>query len=424
MRKQRVPLAAQGAQGAADIVVSVAAALDRRTPEIGRDISDAIAASIPETRGDELIINALVASVESNVVTMWHVMQGAASLEEVEAPPAAIGYARRLAQRGVSQVALIRTYRVGHARFLRWCFRELSALPPGDDVSEAMQTIVDVTFQYIDRVSEQVATAYETERDRWSRNRAAAQRAQVRAVINGEPFDLHAAERLLDYRFAQRHLGVVVWCPRSGGVQSLVDLEHAVERIGTRLSPHATAPLFVPYDDATAWAWLALPAAADPGAVAGAIADLEAPIRLALGDGGAGVEGFRQTHREALRAHSVALNGGDQASRITRFSDIAPIATLANDIDFTRSWVQSTLGELARPDPAHARLRETALAFLSSGASFTAAAEALDIHKNTVHYRIEKAEEILGRPLRESPIELQLALLACHWMREAVLSGE
>lgn len=424
MRKQGVQLVAQSAQAPAEIVVAVAAALDRRTPEIGRDISDAIAASIPEIRGDELIINALIASVESNVVTMWHVLQQAASIEGIEAPPAAIGYARRLAQRGVSQVALIRTYRVGHARFLRWCFRELDALPPGDDVSAATQTIVDMTFQYIDRVSEQVATAYETERDRWSRNRAAAQRAQVRAVINGEPFDLQAAERLLDYRFAQRHLGLVVWCPRSGGVQNLLDLEQAVERIGTRLGPHAPAPLFVPYDDATAWAWLALPPAADQGALTGAIADLQAPMRLALGHGGAGIEGFRQTHREALRAHSVALNGGDDASRITRFSDIAPIATLATDIEFTRSWVHSTLGELARTDPAYERLRETALAFLSSGASFTATADALDIHKNTVHYRIEKAEEVLGRPLRESPIELQLALLACHWMREAVLSGD
>lgn len=422
MREAEVPVVASGARGATDIVVAVAAALDGRTPEIGRDISDAIAASIPEVRGDELIANALAASVESNVLTMWHVMQQAASIEETEAPPAAVGYARRLAQRGVSQAALIRTYRVGHERFLRWCFRELDALPPSDTVSAALQQIVDLTFQYIDRVSEQVATAYEIERDRWSRNRAAAQRAQVRAVVSGEPFDRTAAERLLDYRFAQHHIGVVVWCSPSGGVQSLLDLEHAVERIGARLRSRA-APLFVPLDDATAWSWLAFPAEVDRHALAGAVAELREPMRLALGDEATGLEGFRQTHREALRAHTVALHGGESAARITRFSDIAPIAGLATDIEFTRSWVQTTLGALATADAAHERLRETALAFLRSGASFTAAAETLDIHKNTVHYRIEKVEELLGRPLRGSPIELQLALLACKWMRNAVLSA-
>ena len=390
MRNERVPVVERGAQRATDIVVEVAAALDGRTQEIGRDISESLTANIPEIRGDDRLHDALIASVQANVLTFLHVLQQAASMQEAEAPPAAVGYARRLAQRGISQVALIRTYRLGHACFLRWCFRALDSYHRDNDLAVATQSIVDLSFQYIDLVAEQVATAYETERDRWSRNRAATQRAQVRAVVNGEPFDLNATERLLDYRFAQHHIGAVVWCPRSGDVQSLLHLEHAIERIGTRLSSHAPAPLFIPLDDATAWAWLALPAVAEHRALSDAIDDLTEPIRLALGDDGVGVEGFRQTHREALRAQSVALNAGDGAPRITRFSDIAPIATLSTDIEFTRSWVHATLGELASADPAQERLRETALAFLRSGASFTATAEALDIHKNTVHYRIQK----------------------------------
>ena len=39
-------------------------------------------------------------------------------LENIAAPPAAIEYARRLAQRGVPAGVLIRAYRVGHERFL------------------------------------------------------------------------------------------------------------------------------------------------------------------------------------------------------------------------------------------------------------------------------------------------------------------
>jgi hypothetical protein len=56
--------------------------------------------------------------------------------------------------------------------------------------------------------------------------------------------------------------------------------------------------------------------------------------------------------------------------------------------------VHSTLGALAIDDEPQARLRETARVFLSTGGSFTATAEQLMLHKNTVHYRIRKAEEI------------------------------
>lgn len=411
------------AAGVARTVASVATALNSRVQELSRDVREAIVGGIPEIRGDERLLEALAASVEANVVTFLHVLQGAASLDEAEAPAAALGYARRLAQRGISQDALIRTYRVGHARFLRWCFRELDTHRGNTHVCSATQTIVDQSFQYIDSVALQVALAYEAERDRWSRNRAAAQRGRVRALLNGDRVDLAATERLLDYRFAQRHVAMVVWCPRSNGAQCLLELEQAIDRIGARLPSNAATPLFVPFDDMCAWAWFPLPDGMGQKSIIDSIADLETPIRVALGDEGVGVDGFRQTHREALRAQSIALTAGDHAPRVTRFSEIAPIATLSSDIEFTRAWVGTTLGELASADAATERLRETALVFLRNGASYTAAADLLNIHKNTVHYRIQKVEEILERPLRDSPIDLQLALLACHWMREAVLSG-
>lgn len=146
--------------------------------------------------------------------------------------------------------------------------------------------------------------------------------------------------------------------------------------------------------------------------------------RVAMGTAAPGIEGFRQTFREATRAYSVARHAGEQSPRVVRFEEIAPIADISTDLDFARIWVRTTLGELATADIAHEWLRETALEFLASGASYTAAAEALQVHKNTVHYRIQQAEDMLGRPLRDSRIEFELALLAGKWMRGAVLSGD
>jgi hypothetical protein len=64
---------------------------------------------------------------------------------------------------------------------------------------------------------------------------------------------------------------------------------------------------------------------------------------------------------------------------------------------------ERTLGGLATDDDHHARMRDTLLVFLQSGGSYRATAEQLMLHKNTVQYRIRKAEASLGRPRRREP---------------------
>lgn len=100
---------------------------------------------------------------------------------------------------------------------------------------------------------------------------------------------------------------------------------------------------------------------------------------------------------------------------------MAPIAMLCADLESARVWVHETLGDLAVDADRYAALRETARVFLQAGGSYTATAEQLFVHRNTAQYRIRKAEEVRGRPLRDSRLDVELALLACHWMKGAVL---
>ncbi|MFF5035359.1 helix-turn-helix domain-containing protein [Nocardia salmonicida] len=65
------------------------------------------------------------------------------------------------------------------------------------------------------------------------------------------------------------------------------------------------------------------------------------------------------------------------------------------------------------PDETAARLRETLRAFLDARGSYTDAAARLHVHKNTVHYRVRKAEELLGHPLGERRLDIEVALLTC-----------
>ena len=94
---------------------------------------------------------------------------------------------------------------------------------------------------------------------------------------------------------------------------------------------------------------------------------------------------------------------------------------MSGSIELVRTWVVETLGSLAEDDDQNARLRETLRVFLQENGSFKATAERLTLHKNTVQYRVRKAEEGLGRSVGESRLDIELALLASHWLGATVL---
>jgi PucR C-terminal helix-turn-helix domain len=48
--------------------------------------------------------------------------------------------------------------------------------------------------------------------------------------------------------------------------------------------------------------------------------------------------------------------------------------------------------------------------------SFKATVERLILHKNSVQYRVRKAEEALGHPVGDNRLSVELALLASQWL--------
>jgi DNA-binding PucR family transcriptional regulator len=143
---------------------------------------------------------------------------------------------------------------------------------------------------------------------------------------------------------------------------------------------------------------------------------------VALGEPAPGVNGFRLTHRQARQAQAVSLATEPALrARVTESRQVGVVALMCGDLEMLRAWVHEVLGNLALDDSSQARLRETARLFLSTGGSFTAAAQMLLLHKNTVQYRIRKAEEVRGRPLTEGRLEVEVALLAAHVLGAKVL---
>src|SRR5271166_4791212 len=407
----------------AALMADVAAAVSRRAAAVSEDVYEVILREIPELRADKPVLALLASSVHSNVGTCLQIMRHQIDLSAVQAPAAALEYARRRAQRGTPLTALLRAYRLGHTCFSDWLLKELAQR--ADDAQMITATTLSmskVVAGYVDQTSEEIVAAYTRERENWLRNRSAARAARIRDLLSGERINVSATEATLGYRLRQYHVGVVCWAGDAvATVDNITRLEHAISHVAGKAA--CSDPVFVPRDVSSAWAWLPLGIRDTFDAAAASVVGVDGDIRFAFGDAAKGTTGFRLTHRQAIAAQAVALAAGSPPPRVVTFSEVAPVAMMLGSADLLRAWVLATLGGLATDDEHHARLRDTLLIFLQSGGSYKATAEQMVLHKNTVQYRIRKAEESLGRPAAENRHDVELALQASRWLGSAVLQS-
>jgi hypothetical protein len=407
-------------QGVAELVPGVAAAVPPQA--VSADVFQAIVREIPQLEEDKPLLALLASSVDGNVDTCLQIMQHRIDLSAVRAPAAAVEYARRLAQRGTPLTTLLRTYRLGHARFSDWLLKELSR--HADDaqvISATTLSMSRIVAAYIDQTSEEMVAAYTQEREHWVRNQNAARAARIRRLLSGDRSDVRAAETILGYRLRQYHVGVVCWVADAPGTaDELTRLERAVGQVAVEAAC-AGDPVFLPRDESSAWAWLPQGIRDRFDSAEAVTASVSAGVHFAFGDPAKGPGGFCLTYLQAIAAESVALAAGSRSPRALTFTEVAPVAMMLGSGDLLRGWVRSTLAGLATDDEHHARLRETLFVFLQTGGSYKATAERLVLHKNTVQYRIRKAEESLGRAVSENRYDVELALQASFWLGPAVL---
>ncbi|WP_418060286.1 PucR family transcriptional regulator [Pimelobacter simplex] len=401
----------------------VAALLAERRVELTAFLVREFGERIPELPRDPVLVDLLNGSAGSNLETLSHLLRGHVPVTDIQAPSAAVEYARRLAQRGTLPSALLRAYRLGQQLILRWAYEEIERRVPDPVLAlETSRLLTETSFVYVDAVSEEVIGAYQSERERWLTNRSAVQRETVDALLRDDRLDLAATEAALGYRLRQHHLGLVLWTEAGAG--DLAVVERTVGRIAERLGA-AGHPLFVPRDRETAWAWVPIgrTAEADLSVVGTVVAECGAPVSVAVGEPGAGEPGFRITHVGAAAAHEVAQLGQLPAGRVIGYDDptVRAAALFARDLPSTRRMVRGTLGDLADDSEGAARLRETLLAFVEERESYVATAARVHLHKNTVKYRVDRAVEARGKPLGEDRLDLELALIACRWLGPEVL---
>ena len=304
---------------------------------------------------------------------------GSDRLAPSTSPAEAMDEARVAVRAGVGLQPLLHTYRIGHAVVLE----RLMDLVEEMDVSprerrNALQIGSRYLFTYVDRVVSLVTEEYAAERDRLMRSSIQRRVQLVRDALSG--VTVSAAE--LGYDPEQEHLGLLADGPEAEPVvRELAEVLHR-------------QPLTVAMSRDTIWAWLGSPRPME-AAEWSRVTTFSPPARtsLCLGEPALGLQGFRDTHAQALAAYRVAA----QFPRpITRYDDVALEAALLVDTRTARAFVKRELGPLTNDDARTEQLRRTLQAYLGTGLNAAAAAALLGVNDRTVAYRIRGSRSSSG----------------------------
>ncbi|MHA6795054.1 PucR family transcriptional regulator [Pseudonocardia bannensis] len=388
------------------------------------ELVEATKQEIPALNHDDRLHGLLHASIAENTTLLVEMLRDGADPQATRAPAGALGYARRLAQSDVSLSALLRAYRIGQARFTTLCL-QVAARPELAGGMPSLTVLVDGVATFIDRVCEDVAKAYEQERERWVSTRSGLRQHWVSRLLAGSVQEVQRAEAVLEYRLDATHLAVEVWIDDPLAPDEALNVFVRTEHVLRGAVSSRSDGLVVPTGDREVRMWFAVDPDrnVDAAVIAEALRRARLPGRVALGAPATGVDGFRRTHRLAARTKLLALSAGRPDSKVLLFEQVAPVALLAaGDEVEIRAFVAATLGTLGVDDTRRAGLRETLQVFLESNRSYARTAQVMMLHRNTVHYRVQQAAKECRRSFDDSPLDVLLALAACRWLGEAVLA--
>jgi DNA-binding PucR family transcriptional regulator len=400
----------------------------RRTADAVVDDADAIAHDIavmlhrevPETSVDPLSFTETHRTVRVTLLALVDGWRRGKPLERMTPPPELMFQIGVMVRDDIPLGALLRICHLGHGAFAdAWDERIARAQLTAELQARTMRLAHQLTFTWFAGLVDRLTAAYLAEQERVASTPETQRREAVHAALSGKAVDLDALSRTAAYEFRRHHTGLILWrgTASSDGVPAALDAQSALAAVARSVADTlgAAPPLVVASASAVAWGWIATREAPDPTTLRGAIEGARpVGISVAFGDPAAGLPGFRDTHGDALAASRVAMLPGGYAAApagaTVAFEDVELAALLSDDLHRARRFVARQLRCLATDDDEHARLRATLRVYLEEQSSRTATARRLGIHPNTASNRARVCEMLIGRPLTDHPVELEVAL--------------
>ena len=321
-------------------------------------------------------------------------------------PKAGSQLAREVAGRQLPLELLIKMYRVAQQESWHYVTGVVNALPT-DQIDHAALLIFfwGRASSWIDGAITDSTEIFHAESSRRTKGVAARQYEVVKALLANEPTDPRRASAALGgYPMSVRHTALIL---ETADAYAIDGLERIVHEVASLLG--GSSPLVVHPGGRQLWAWIGTRDQPDLGGLENLAPDLVSiSAALYAGTPAPGQAGFVSSHDDARRTLEAATSGGGSAA-VMRYEQIELLALLGCSPEVDR-FVDRVLGPLGSSDEPTARIRETVLAFLSHGGSVEDTAEELCVHRNTIRYRLGRAEDLLDRPVAKTGDELRLAI--------------
>ncbi|MFE4002073.1 PucR family transcriptional regulator [Nocardioides sp. YIM B13467] len=375
--------------------------------QVGREMAIRVVDEMSVLGTGESAIHSMRLGTESSTIRTL-VCIDAGQVAEQGATPEVVEQMRDYVHRRIPLPAVWAAIRDGHSWLADYYMAACRDLVPPDEQAVQFELISRVLFDFVNPFANGVGDAYTEEYERWVSSANAARDEAVRAVLDGDEVDLRKSSRLLSYEIEHRyHLALVMWVrdPDPHDTTALQTLGHQVmDRID------ASQNVLIPVGQSEVWAWAgSATRLIDLNEI---VESLGVPgLGVAVGRVGHGADGFRASHRQAQEAARVMrIRDGDLGEAVA-FDDVSLVALLTRDPINARAFMHDELAGLIADEAHVADLRETVLAYFECKRSPQSTAARLFVARNTVVYRLKRAEELLGRPIDHREAELWTALL-------------
>lgn len=389
-----------------DEVRRLARELLPRVGVISAEVTERVLQVVPELApaGVPDAVAVVQESTDQNIGAMLSTLGFGVTPTTIEPPSGTRDLLDNLTAAGGNVTHLLRAYRVGHQLLWRlWSEHVYAEIRQPELLSAVLRISSAHLFDFIDQASRRIVDSATAPGPDNRSTRSGDRYEVVHRLLGSDPVDLTAASTALTYELTRHHVALVV-----APLADVADVRREFDRL---LAAAPVPALVIASGSSSWWGWLGFPAVPSADQLAEIAGVRLTGVLAGMGEPGQGRGGFRRSLAQAREAERVRRLAQHPEAGVVRHRDIEIAAILCGDPDRARALVAARLGGLARRDETGERLRATVRALLANGHSRGRAAAALHVHHKTVAYRLNQAEELLGRPLSEDTFGLQVALL-------------
>jgi hypothetical protein len=390
MGKARVQRRGNGSRSGVDARTVVAARLRERLPEIQTAVATRVyAISDPHKVADPAYVEGLKAALAAAVEYRLAVLE-VGERRAPAVPEVLLAQARLDARDGVALDTVLRRYFAGNSHFGDFMVEEAErAEVPSSTLRELLREQATLG----DRLLAAVSAEHAREAANRPSSSAERRREVVKSLLAGELVD-HSE---LGYDLDGHHLAVMA---KGEGAEEL--LRELASRLDRRL-------LAVQREEEAKWAgWLG--GRRELGAEEALRVLRETAPKgafVTVGEPGEGLAGWRFSHLQAKAALAIAERRGEP---VLRYAEVAVLASILRDDLVADSLRRIYLEPLAQSRDNGKVARETLRAYFEAERNISSTAAALGVDRRTVRNRLRAIEGLLGRSLRGSLADLEIAL--------------